>query len=352
MAYASRGSGVRRPDRDDQLRTALVAGLLPDAVVRDKPLGTRRVRALRCYPESTVGHRTTFSGRNSRPLRDQSRALRRRRLLRAWPRDHGALDYTRNAAFVGRRAHRARIVRLLLQHRARCLRQVAARPMAFDCLRGGHSRWLFWAIPLFADRGRVGGQNWLAGNAPDFCGRYAADFAAVSGPRDACNRDGIIGGSKANAVSATGIRGSIRPSQLCLARARFLHLRFSACVHYGALALLSDRPWPIGGGRWLDARRDRNFQYRRLVEFRWLSNRVPKRYLLSFIYFTRAAAIVAFITLPASPLATLVFGAVTGLMWLSTVPPTSALVAVMFGTRWLAMLFGFAFFSHQVCGFL
>src|SRR5262249_51182501 len=50
--------------------------------------------------------------------------------------------------------------------------------------------------------------------------------------------------------------------------------------------------------------------------------------------------------------ATLVFGAVTGLLWLSTVPPTSALVAVMFGTRWLAMLFSFAFFSHQVGGFL
>jgi MFS family permease len=84
----------------------------------------------------------------------------------------------------------------------------------------------------------------------------------------------------------------------------------------------------------------------------WLSNRMPKRYLLSSIYFIRAIAIVTFITLPASPVATLVFGAVTGLMWLSTVPPTSALVAVMFGTRWLAMLFGFAFFSHQVGGFL
>ncbi|MGB8552650.1 MAG: MFS transporter [Pseudolabrys sp.] len=84
----------------------------------------------------------------------------------------------------------------------------------------------------------------------------------------------------------------------------------------------------------------------------WLSNRMPKRYLLSSIYFIRAVAIVAFITLPASPIATLTFGAVTGLMWLSTVPPTSALVAVMFGTRWLAMLFGFAFFSHQVGGFL
>ena len=46
------------------------------------------------------------------------------------------------------------------------------------------------------------------------------------------------------------------------------------------------------------------------------------------------------------------FGAVTGLTWLSTVPPTSALVALMFGTRWFATLYGFAFFSHQVGGFL
>jgi hypothetical protein len=49
---------------------------------------------------------------------------------------------------------------------------------------------------------------------------------------------------------------------------------------------------------------------------------------------------------------TLIYGAVTGLLWLSTVPPTSGLVALMFGTRWLTMLFGFAFFSHQVGGFL
>ena len=56
--------------------------------------------------------------------------------------------------------------------------------------------------------------------------------------------------------------------------------------------------------------------------------------------------------MPATPAATLIFGAVTGLLWLSTVPPTSGLVAVMFGTRWLTMLFGFAFFSHQVGGFL
>ena len=84
----------------------------------------------------------------------------------------------------------------------------------------------------------------------------------------------------------------------------------------------------------------------------YLGNRMPKRYILSIIYFTRALSIVAFISLPAGPVTTLIFGAVTGLLWLSTVPPTSALVAVMFGTRWLTMLFGFAFFSHQVGGFL
>ena len=84
----------------------------------------------------------------------------------------------------------------------------------------------------------------------------------------------------------------------------------------------------------------------------WLGDRMPKRYILSIIYFGRALAVVAFILLPASPAAALLFGAVTGLLWLSTVPPTSSLVALMFGTRWLSMLFGFAFFSHQVGGFL
>ena len=84
----------------------------------------------------------------------------------------------------------------------------------------------------------------------------------------------------------------------------------------------------------------------------WLTSRMPKRYILSAIYFARSVVVVAFIMLPASPASSLIFGAAIGLLWLSTVPPTSALVALMFGTRWLAMLFGFAFFSHQVGGFL
>jgi MFS family permease len=84
----------------------------------------------------------------------------------------------------------------------------------------------------------------------------------------------------------------------------------------------------------------------------WLQSRMPKRYILSAIYSLRALSIVLFISLPITPFAAILFGAATGLTWLSTIPPTSALVAVMFGTRWFATLYGFAFVSHQVGGFL
>jgi predicted MFS family arabinose efflux permease len=84
----------------------------------------------------------------------------------------------------------------------------------------------------------------------------------------------------------------------------------------------------------------------------WLSGRLPKRYILAVIYFLRAVVILAFITVPVTPVTAILFGASMGFLWLSTVPPTSALIQVMFGTRWLAMLVGFSFFSHQVGSFL
>src|SRR6267154_1555220 len=84
----------------------------------------------------------------------------------------------------------------------------------------------------------------------------------------------------------------------------------------------------------------------------YVANLMPKRYLLSAIYFSRSLAILIFILLPPSPVATLIFGAAMGILWLSTIPPTSALVMIMFGNRWLTMLLGLAFFSHQVGGFL
>lgn len=84
----------------------------------------------------------------------------------------------------------------------------------------------------------------------------------------------------------------------------------------------------------------------------WLSARMSKRWLLVWIYFARGAAVVLLLVLPPSTPLALVFAALMGLLWLSTVPPTSGLVALMFGTRYMAMLYGFVFFSHQVGGFL
>ncbi|HEY8382934.1 MAG TPA: MFS transporter [Microvirga sp.] len=84
----------------------------------------------------------------------------------------------------------------------------------------------------------------------------------------------------------------------------------------------------------------------------WLSTRMSKRWLLAWIYFGRSIAITVFILLPPSPATSIAFGVAIGLLWLSTVPPTSSLVMLMFGTKYMAMLYGFAFFSHQVGGFL
>lgn len=83
-----------------------------------------------------------------------------------------------------------------------------------------------------------------------------------------------------------------------------------------------------------------------------LGGRYPKQIMLSLIYLARAVIIALFVLLPPSPLTVLVFSASMGFLWLSTVPPTSGLVAVMFGPRYMATLFGFVFFSHQVGAFL
>ena len=75
----------------------------------------------------------------------------------------------------------------------------------------------------------------------------------------------------------------------------------------------------------------------------WLGVRIPKRWILSFIYGARAVVFTIFVLTPASPASVIVFACVIGILWLSTVPPTNALVALMFGTRYLAMLGGLVF---------
>jgi MFS family permease len=83
-----------------------------------------------------------------------------------------------------------------------------------------------------------------------------------------------------------------------------------------------------------------------------LSGRMARRIILVWLYLARSALIAAFILLPPSIPSTLIFSALIGFLWLSTVPPTQQIVAIMFGTRYMATLFGFVFFSHQVGSFL
>jgi MFS family permease len=83
-----------------------------------------------------------------------------------------------------------------------------------------------------------------------------------------------------------------------------------------------------------------------------LGQRLAKRKILAFIYLARAAVIGAFLWAPLSPLSVYVFASVMGLLWLSTVPPTNAMVAQIFGVAHLSMLGGFVFFSHQIGSFL
>ncbi|HET9750198.1 MAG TPA: MFS transporter [Casimicrobiaceae bacterium] len=84
----------------------------------------------------------------------------------------------------------------------------------------------------------------------------------------------------------------------------------------------------------------------------WLGSRMPKRYILSFIYFARAVVIALFVFLPLSAMSVYLFAMALGVLWLSTVPPTNGIVAQVFGVRYLAMLSGFTFFSHQIGSFL
>ncbi|MBX3595941.1 MAG: MFS transporter [Rhizobiaceae bacterium] len=84
----------------------------------------------------------------------------------------------------------------------------------------------------------------------------------------------------------------------------------------------------------------------------FIGQRYSKPYFLAFIYLARSVVVTAFLLLPQTPFTVVTFAIVMGLLWLSTVPPTNSLVAIMFGTRHLGMLGGVVFLSHQIGSFL
>ena len=83
-----------------------------------------------------------------------------------------------------------------------------------------------------------------------------------------------------------------------------------------------------------------------------LGQKIQKKNILAFIYFARAIAISLFLLAPLTPTSVYVFSSVMGLLWLSTIPPTNATVAQIFGVAHLSMLGGFVFFSHQIGSFM
>lgn len=83
-----------------------------------------------------------------------------------------------------------------------------------------------------------------------------------------------------------------------------------------------------------------------------LGQRLAKRHILAAIYALRAVAIVVFVLAPLTPASVYVFSSVMGLLWLSTVPPTNAIVAQIFGVQYMSMLGGIVFLSHQIGSFL
>jgi len=88
------------------------------------------------------------------------------------------------------------------------------------------------------------------------------------------------------------------------------------------------------------------------LTFGYLSGKYSKKILLSILYFSRAIIMIAFLLLPPSTYVALGFGMVFGFLWLATIPPTNGIISQIFGTKYLAMLYGVVFLSHQIGSFL
>ena len=88
------------------------------------------------------------------------------------------------------------------------------------------------------------------------------------------------------------------------------------------------------------------------LTFGFLSGKYSKKILLSILYFSRGIVLILFLFLPPSPYTALGFGVLYGYLWLATIPPTNGIVSQIFGTEYLATLYGIVFFSHQIGGFL
>ena len=179
LAHAHGGDHLRLPDLHDQLRAAVVARVLPHAVVTGQSLGPRSVRVGSGNPEFAVGHRPTLRRRDRRSLRRSQGFGNRRRSLCARPGDHGACDDGCGVDVIGRRADRVRPLRLRLHHHRRRARQAGAAELAIHSLRLRHGCGLVRTVSVFSARRCADGCLQLADGADHLRRADVVDPAAV-----------------------------------------------------------------------------------------------------------------------------------------------------------------------------
>ena len=137
----------------------------------------------------------------------------------------------------------------------------------------------------------------------------------------------------------------------------FLSLGFFVCgfhvtfvaVHLPAFVKDSNLPFWVGG--WALALIG-IFNVIGTIYFGYLGDRLSKKNLLTLLYSLRALLFLVFIFLPKTELTVLIFACILGILWLSTVPLTSGIITVVFGPYYMSMLYGWAFFVHQIGSFL
>src|SRR5262245_19599224 len=353
LAHARRHPGLRLPDCAHRLWGAFGVGIFPHPDVERTRLGPRRVRARARDPNATVGRGPAVGGSGGRPLWGRAGSQRGGGALCPGPRLHGLRGHAGDAP-----SHARAVIGFGLAGSSFTivigafgkLMPPQWRSLAFGAGTAAGSFGQFLFSPLAV--ALIGGVGWQ-----DTLVIFAAVVLlimplslALAAPRQAGAP--AAASNRPQQSVAQALSEALGHKSYVLLVFGFFTCGFQIffiAVHLPAY--LVDRGLPSEVGGWTLASIGL-FNIIGAIAAGWLAEFMPKRYILSIIYFVRAAAIVIYILLPPSTIATLIFGAVMGLLWLSTVPPTSGLVAVMFGTRWLAMLFGFAFFSHQVGGFL
>src|SRR5918998_913592 len=292
VASADRGHRRRLPDRHRHVRDADELRAVHRAAVGAARLGPRGVRARDRGAEPAVGRRPAVRGRDRRPLRRRACARGGRGGVRARHRADGRQQQPGDARADRRCAGRARPLRRLVHDRDRRL--------------------------------------------------------CASGPRGAAEPDAVEAGESTTAALR---RALAHPSYVLLTSGFFVCGFHIAFISTHLPPYLTDLGFSTGLAAW-SLSLIGLFNVIGAYSAGILGGTYPRRLLLSGIYLGRGVAFALFVLIPASTATVLLFAAAIGLLWLSTVPLTSGLVALMFGTRHVGMLFGVVFLSHQLGAFV